>query len=218
MYESIDPIATDTIESLDSMFTNGRDFWPSDLAIVSRALWADPDARRATDRTLMARARELADLGYAHPQDRCIRAGRIRIAGDGTVWATIRHNREHVTVLVAVEAESIRAGADSILDAVYRASQAAAGVYMAERRAEAAERIARRIERKSRKTAFGNRMRRAASVPGTREHGERLNWIHAAERFRTEAAWHRGRAGNALLTLNAAMVRVAERMAEGGAA
>ena len=217
MYESIDPIATDTIESLDSMFTNGRDFWPSDLAIVSRALWADPDARRATERTLMARARELADLGYAHPQDRCIRAG-IRIAGDGTVWATIRHNREHVTVLVAVEAESIRAGADSILDAVRNVAQASAGLYITERSAAYALRIARRIERKSRLTAFGNRMRRAALVPGTREHGERSIWIRNAESHRTQAFWHRERYERALLSWNAAMVRVAERMAEGGAA
>lgn len=217
MFETIDPIATDTIESLDSMFANGRDFWPGDLAIVSRALWADADARRATERALMERARELAAEGWQHPQDRRIRAG-LRIAGDGTVWATLRHAHEHVTVLVAVEAESIPFGADPVLDAVRSAAQAAAGVYMAERRAEAAERIARRIARHSRTTEFGARMRRAAFVPGTREHGERLNWLAAAERFRTEASWHRTRHAGAVLTWRSAAQRVAERMAEGGAA
>ena len=217
MFETLDPHYSGTIETLNGMFPSSAELFGNELAVLSREAWTRPEDRRAMERVLMARARDLAADGWRVAQDRAQRVG-ILIHGDGTIWATLRHDGEHVAVMVGIEAESIREGVCLILDAVRRAGQAETGAWLATRRRDFALRVARRLARESRKTAFGARIMRAVLVPGTPEHGERSRWIRAAGGFDAEAAWHRERAANARLTWLAAAQRQAERMAEGGAA
>jgi hypothetical protein len=217
MFETLDPHESGTIETLNVMFSSSAELFGNELAILSREAWTRTEDGRAMERTLMARARDLAADGWRVAQDRAQRVG-ILIHGDGTIWATLRHDGEHVAVMVGLEAESIRAGVDPILDAVRRAGQAETGAWLATQRGDRARKAARRLARESRTTAFGARMRRAAFVPGTPEHGEHHMWIRCAQGFDQEAAWHRGRAADARVTWRAAAQRQAERAAEGGAA
>ena len=217
MFDTLGPHDSGTIETLNAVFPASAELFGNELAILSREAWTRPEDRRAMERTLMARARDLAADGWRVAQDRAQRVG-ILIHGDGTIWATLRHDGEHVAVMVGIEAESIRNGVCPILDAVRRAGQAETGAWLATQRAACALKVARRVVRESRTTAFGARMRRAAFVPGTLEHGEHRSWIGAAARFDSEAAWHRSRAASARVTWRAAAQRQAERAAEGGAA
>jgi hypothetical protein len=217
MFETLDPHDSGTIETLNAVFPASAELFGNELAILSREAWTRPEDGRAMERTLMARARDLAADGWRVAQDRAQRVG-ILIHGDGTIWATLRHDGEHVAVMVGLEAESIREGVCPILDAVRRAGQSETGAWLAMRRRDFALKVARRVARESRKTPFGARIMRAASVPGTPEHGEHRRWIRAAAGFDSEAAWHRSRAANARVTWRAAAQRQAERAAEGGAA
>ena len=219
MFETLDPHETDTIEALNLMFPASAEFFGAELAVLSREAWRMGDRpRRAVERVLIARARDLVADGWGVPQHRTIRAGRLRIDGNGAVWATVRHGGEHLCVLVAIEAESLRPTLNPILAAARRAGMAALGEWRARWGEREALRCANRLARNPRTVPFGARSRRAAFVPGTPEHAERCTWIETATRYRTEASWHREHLNNARLAWQSAAQRQAERAAEGGAA
>lgn len=219
MFATIDIHESDTVETLNAMFTESAQMFPEDLAIVSREAWAVCDNhRRKLERALMARARELAADGWCHAQDRAFRCG-LHFHGDGTLWATIRHNGEHVTVLVAVEAESIRDGRDCVLDAAKRMAKAQALAWIAELNAAVCARVAQRTFKSSPLIDYNGRKRRAAGVPGAMPYaGEYTMWLYQRSDYARMAAIHREEVRWARLTLDAALYRVQSRAWEGGAA
>lgn len=214
---------SETMEALNAQFAANADMFPPDIAIVSRESWALSAAycdqhRRKLERTLMARARDLAADGWCHAQDRAFRCG-LQFHGDGTLWATIRHNGEHVTVLVAVEAESIREGRDPVLDAAKRAAKAQALLWIAELNAAVCAQAARRTFKSSPLIDFDGRKRRAAGVPGAMPYaGEYEMWLIQRSDYLRMAAIHREAMQNALLALDSALNRVHVRAMEGGVA
>lgn len=219
MFATIDIYESDTVETLNAMFPESAQMFSEDLAIVSREAWAIADKhRRKLERALMARARELAADGWCHAQDRVIRCG-LQFHGDGTLWATIRHNGEHVTVLVAVEAESIRDGRDSVLDAAKRMAKAQALAWIAELNEAVCARAAQFMFKSSPLIECDGRKRRAAGVPGAMPYaGEYEMWLQQRSDYARMAAIHREAVQNARLTLDAALYRVQSRATEGGAA
>lgn len=219
MFATIDIYESDTVETLNAMFPESAQMFSEDLAIVSREAWAVCDEhRRKLERALMARARELAADGWCHAQDRAFRCG-LQFHGDGTLWATMRCNGEHVTVLVAVEAESIRDGRDSVLDAAKRAAKAQALAWIAELNAAVCARVAQRTFRSSPLIDYNGRKRRAAGVPGAMPYaGEYTMWLYQRSDYARMAAIHREEVRWARLTLDAALYRVWSRAQEGGAA
>lgn len=178
MFAEIDPYYIEAVETLNAHYSGSADFFPSNLAIVSRTAWGVADKhRRHLERALMSRARELANEGQCHAQDRRFRCG-LQFHGDGTLWATIRHNGEHVTVLVAIEAESIRDGMHPELDIAKRAAQAEATLWTAELNARACQRAAQHTFNRSPLIVSDGRRRRAAGVPGAMPYaGEYAMWL-----------------------------------------
>lgn len=223
MFVTINIDESETREALNAQFANNADMFPPEIAIVSRESWVTSAAycdkhRRKLERTLMARARDLAADGWCHAQDRAFRCG-LQFHGDGTLWATIRHNGEHVTVLVAVEAESIRDGRDSVLDAAKRVAKAQALAWVAELNAEVCARVARRMFRKSPLINVDGRKRRAAGVRGAMPYAaEYERWLTQRGDYQRMASIHRWTLGSAQVTLEAALNRVHVRAAEGGVA
>lgn len=223
MFATIDIYESDTVETLNAMFPESAQMFSEDLAIVSREAWAVSATycgkhRRKLERALMARARELAADGWCHAQDRAIRCG-LRFHGDGTLWATMRHNGEHVTVLVAIEAESIRDGRDSVLDAAKRAAKAQALAWIAELNAAVCARVAQRTFKSSPLIDYNGRKRRAAGVPGAMPYArEYTMWLYQRSDYARMAAIHREEVRWARLTLDAALTRVQVSAMEGGVA
>jgi hypothetical protein len=223
MFETIDTFDTDTIGILNQAFPNAAEMFPADLAIVSRDAWDTSDKpRRSVERALIQRARELAEAGWCHaaptegPGSRC---GKIVLHGDGTVWVTVRFLGDRVSVLVAVEAESIRDGLHPVLDAVKRAAVVQARVWLADWNARESIRIARRVFRNSPLIESDGRKRHAAGVPGALPWaGEHAMWIQKHHRYAQEAQMHRETLRNATVTLEAAIHRSNARAMEGGAA
>jgi hypothetical protein len=222
MFTVIDIEDSEMLEALNAQFAANADMFPPDIAIVSRESWALSAAycdkhRRKLERTLMARARDLAADGWCHAQDRAFRCG-LQFHGDGTLWATIRHNGEHVTVLVAVEAESIRDGRDPVLDAAKRAAKAQALLWIAELNAEVCARVARRTFKSSPLIDFEGRKRRAASIPGYLPYAaEYEKWLTQRGDYQRMASIHRWTLESAKVKLEAALHRVQVRAMEGGA-
>lgn len=223
MFTLINIDESETLEALNAQFATNADMFPPEIAIVSREAWAVSAAycdkhRRKLERTLMARARDLAADGWCHAQDRAFRCG-LQFHGDGTLWATIRHNGEHVTVLVAVEAESIRDGRDSVLDAAKRVAKAQALAWIAELNAAVCARVAQRTFKSSPLIDYNGRKRRAAGVPGAMPYaGEYEMWLRQRSDYARMAAIHREAVQNARITLDAALYRVWSRAQEVGAA
>lgn len=219
MFTVIDIEDSEMLEALNAQFATNADMFPPDIAIVSREAWAVCDKhRRKLERALMARARDLAADGWCHAQDRAIRCG-LRFHGDGTLWATLRCNGEHVTVLVAVEAESIRDGQDSVLDAAKRMAKAEALLWIAELNAAVCAQAARRTFKSSPLIDYNGRKRRAAGVPGAMPYaGEYEMWLYQRRDYLRMATIHREAVQNARLTLDAAVYRVQSRAWEGGVA
>lgn len=219
MFTVINIDESETLEALNAEFATNADMFPPEIAIVSREAWAICDKhRRKLERALMARARELAADGWCHAQDRAIRCG-LRFHGDGTLWATFRLHGEHVTVLVAVEAESIRDGRNPVLDAAKRAAKAQALAWIAELNAAVCARVAQRTFKSSPLIDFEGRKRRAASIPGYLPYaGEYEMWLKQRSDYARMAAIHREAMQNALLALDSALNRVHVRAMEGGAA
>lgn len=223
MFTLINIDESETLEALNAQFSTNADMFPPEIAIVSREAWAVSAAycnkhRRRLECALMARARELAADGWCHAQDREIRCG-LRFHGDGTIWATVRHNGEHVTVLVAVEAESIRDGRDSVLDAAKRVAAAQALLWIAELNAEVCARVARRTFKSSPLIDFEGRKRRAASIPGYHPYAAEYEmWLTQRGDYHRMASIHRWTLRSAQVTLEAALHRVQVRTMEGGVA
>lgn len=178
MFTEIDPYYTETVATLNAAFPLAADMFTDNLAIISREAWGVADKhRRKLERVLMARARELASDGQCHPQDLAFRCG-LQLHGDGTLWATLRHHGEHVTVLVAIEAESIRDGMHPDLDVCKRAAKAEALLWIAELNAAVCARVARHTFNTSPLIVSDGRKRRAAGVAGAMPYaGEYDMWL-----------------------------------------
>jgi hypothetical protein len=182
MFALIDLDLTDTRQHImDRIASSDCGNLPPEIAIVRFSDITSPIVRKRIERRLISMARDAAADGYCAPQDRRIRAG-IRVAGDGAIEATIRHNGEHVVVLIGIDPQGWRDRPEAIelaaTESMHRATAAHAAID-----SDSARRIAERIRSASRLTE--NRrgvLEHAATVPGTPEHGERDNWIRAALR------------------------------------
>jgi len=211
MLIGIDPFETETLETLNREFPHCEDFIPHDLAIISRVAWKVSDKyRKQLERALMARARDLAADGWYQSQDRRQRCGLL-FHGDGSLWATFRHNREHVTVMVAVEAECIRDGWHPVLDAAKAAAKAAACEWIADLNAKACARAARCTFKSSPMVEANGRKRRAAGVAGAMPYaGEYAMWLLQCDSYKRAAASARAERATAMEAWGESM--------EGGAA
>jgi hypothetical protein len=182
MFALIDLDLTDTRQHImDRIASSDCGNLPPEIAIVRFSDITSPILTRRVVSRLIAMAREAAADGYCAPQDRRIRAG-IRVAGDGAIEATIRHNGEHVVVLIGIDPQGWRDRPEAIelaaTESMHRATAAHAAID-----SDSARRIAERIRSASRLTT--NRrgiLEHAATVPGTPEHGERDVWMRAAAR------------------------------------
>jgi hypothetical protein len=183
MFASIDTFASDVREYIAGSIGAGDcgHIAPT-LAIIRYDMQADSAILRAMDRKLLTMAREAAAEGYAAPQDRAIRVG-VRVAGCGAIEATIRHNGEHVVVVVGLDAKSFP-NAPNAPEALRLAALEACARMDAERNdryARACRAHAARIYRQSRLTAgIHGRLERAARVPGTAEAGAYESWQRKA--------------------------------------
>jgi hypothetical protein len=182
MFALLDLDLTDTRQHvMDRIASADCGHLPPEIAVVRFSSITSPIVRKRIERRLISMARDAAADGYCAPQDRRIRAG-IRVAGDGAIEATIRHNGEHVVVLIGIDPQGWRDRPEAIelaaTESMHRATAAHAAID-----SDSARRIAERIRSASRLTE--NRrgvLEHAATVPGTPEHGERENWIRAALR------------------------------------
>lgn len=176
MFALIDTFASDVREYIAGSIGDGDcgHIAPT-LAIVRYDMQAGSAILRAMDRKLLAMAREAAAEGYCAPQDRKIRVG-VRVAGCGAIEATIRHEGEHVVVVVGLDAKSFPNGPEALrlaaLEAVARMDAA-----QHDRQARGCRAAAARIYRQSRLIDGGRgRLEHAARVPGTPEHGMYWSW------------------------------------------
>jgi hypothetical protein len=180
MFATIDTYASDVREYIAGSIGAGDcgHIAPT-LAIVRYDMQADSAILRAIDRKLIAMAREAAADGYAAPQDRAIRVG-VRVAGCGAIEATIRHDGEHVVVVVGLDAQSFPNGPEALRLAALEAA-ARMDAERNDRYARACRAHAARIYRHSRLTAgIRGRLERAARVPGTPEAGAYQQWQREA--------------------------------------
>ena len=187
MFALIDLDLTDTREYIaNRIVSSDCGHIPPEIAVVRFSSITSPIVRKRVERRLVTMAREAAADGYCAPQDRCIRAG-IRVAGDGAIEATIRHNGEHVVVLIGIDPQGWREKPEAIeladAESTHRIAAAEAQID-----ADSARRIAEFIRRASRLTP--NRrgvLEHAATVPGTPEHGDWSSWRQASAR--AEGRW-----------------------------
>jgi hypothetical protein len=180
MFATIDTYAADVREYIAGSIGAGDcgHIAPT-LAIVRYDMHADSAILRAIDRRLLTMAREAAAEGYAAPQDRAIRVG-VRVAGCGAIEATIRHNGEHVVVVVGLDAKSFPNAPEPLRLAALEAA-ARMDAEQHDRQARACRAHAARIYRQSRMTAgIHGQLERAARVPGTPEAGSYESWLRKA--------------------------------------
>jgi hypothetical protein len=182
MFALIDLDLTDTRQYvIDRIASSDCGHLPPEIAIVRFSDITSPILTRRVVSKLIAMAREAAADGYCAPQDRRIRAG-IRVAGDGAIEATIRHNGEHVVVVVGLDVIGAGSGPEALRLA---ATESLWRIWVAQSAidSDSARRIAERIRRRSRLTMnHRGQSEHAATVPGTPEHGERDVWMRAAAR------------------------------------
>jgi hypothetical protein len=166
---------------MDRIASSDCGHMPPEIAVIRFSAITSPIVRRRIERRLITMAREAAADGYCAPQDRRIRAG-VRVAGDGAIEATIRHNGEHVVVVVGLDVIGAGSGPEALRLA---ATESLWRIWVAQSAidSDSARRIAERIRRQSRLTE--NRrgiLEHAATVPGTPEHGDWSSWRQASAR------------------------------------
>jgi hypothetical protein len=157
---------------------------PPEIAVVRFSSITSPIVRKRVERRLITMAREAAADGYCAPQARHVRCGIVSLGfvGDGAIEATIRHNGEHVVVLIGIDPQGWQDVPEAIeladAESTYRIAAAEADID-----ADSALRTAECIRRSSRLTPnWRGILEHAASVPGTPENGDWSSWRQASVR------------------------------------